>query len=251
MALYLIGLGLFDEKDITLRGLEAVRKCSKVYLESYTSRLSCSIADLERLYSFGGQDVEVLPADRELVEQKAEIALIEPAKTSDVALLVIGDPLSATTHTDIMLRAQDAGVKVYVINNASVLTAVGVTGLELYKFGKTTSIPFENENVRAPLDVYEKNRSIGLHTLFLLDLRPQENHYMVIKEALEYLLRNGLPKETMCVGCAGLGSENAQIRWGMAGELKRQAFDLLPQCLIIPGNLHFIEEESLDRFSFK
>jgi diphthine synthase len=37
--LYVIGLGLSDEKDITLKGREAVKKCSRVYLEAYTSIL--------------------------------------------------------------------------------------------------------------------------------------------------------------------------------------------------------------------
>jgi hypothetical protein len=42
--LYLIGLGLGDEKDITLRGLEAVKKCEKVYMEAYTSLLSFGLS---------------------------------------------------------------------------------------------------------------------------------------------------------------------------------------------------------------
>lgn len=37
--LYLVGLGLSDETDITVRGLEVVRKCKRVYLEAYTSIL--------------------------------------------------------------------------------------------------------------------------------------------------------------------------------------------------------------------
>lgn len=37
--LYLIGLGLSDETDITVKGLEIVRKASRVYLENYTAIL--------------------------------------------------------------------------------------------------------------------------------------------------------------------------------------------------------------------
>ena len=48
--LYLIGLGLGDEKDITVNGLEAVRKCAKVFLEAYTSVLGVNRARLERFY---------------------------------------------------------------------------------------------------------------------------------------------------------------------------------------------------------
>ena len=39
MVLFLIGLGLADEYDITLKGLRAVQSCDRVYLESYTSIL--------------------------------------------------------------------------------------------------------------------------------------------------------------------------------------------------------------------
>lgn len=41
--LYVVGLGLGDEKDITVRGLEAVRRCDKVYLEAYTSLLALGL----------------------------------------------------------------------------------------------------------------------------------------------------------------------------------------------------------------
>ena len=37
--LYLVGLGLSDETDITVKGLDVVRKASRVYLEAYTSIL--------------------------------------------------------------------------------------------------------------------------------------------------------------------------------------------------------------------
>ncbi|WMV27724.1 hypothetical protein MTR67_021109 [Solanum verrucosum] len=89
--LYIIGLGLGDDKDITLKGLEAVKKCSKVYMEAYTSLLSFGLSpnglsNLENLY---GRSITL--ADREMVEEKADEILNE-AKSSDVAFLVVGDP---------------------------------------------------------------------------------------------------------------------------------------------------------------
>jgi len=176
MALYMIGVGLNDAKDITVKGLEAVKKCDVVYLESYTSILQCSIKDLEKLYG-----KKIIAADRNLVEKKAESTILKDAKTKDVAFLVIGDVFGATTHTDLKLRAIDAGIKVNVIHNASILSAVGITGLELYKFGKTTSIPFDNKDIETPYDVLEGNKKLGLHTLFLLDLNPEQKKYLAIK----------------------------------------------------------------------
>lgn len=52
MVLYIIGLGLADEEDITLKGLKAVKSSERVYLESYTSILM--VQDFkERLVSSG------------------------------------------------------------------------------------------------------------------------------------------------------------------------------------------------------
>ena len=95
-------------------------------------------------------------ADRETVESGCEEALIEPAAGGeDVALLVVGDPFSATTHTDLQLRAREAGVEVEVVHNASVMTAIGCCGLQLYRFGETISIVFFTDTWR-PDSFYDK-----------------------------------------------------------------------------------------------
>lgn len=99
MTLYLIGIGLNDEKDITLKGLEAVKKCELVFLENYTSKLQCSVSDLEKLYG-----KKIILADREMVEKNSD-KIIDEKK--DTALLVVGDPMGATTHIDIMMRARE------------------------------------------------------------------------------------------------------------------------------------------------
>lgn len=52
---YLIGLGLGDPKDITVKGLEIVKSCERVYLESYTSILTCGqavLVNIRILHSF-------------------------------------------------------------------------------------------------------------------------------------------------------------------------------------------------------
>ena len=169
MTLYLIGIGLSTEKDITVKGLEIVKKCDKVYLESYTSLLQCSVKDLEQFY-----DQEIIIANREMTEQGDE-KIISEAKKKDVAFLIIGDVFSATTHVQLFKLAKENNVKVEVINNASVLNSVGITGLELYKFGKITSIPFieDHPQLETPYNVLKENGD--MHTLFLLDLKHQTN----------------------------------------------------------------------------
>ncbi|MCL7047345.1 hypothetical protein MKW94_028717, partial [Papaver nudicaule] len=202
--LYVIGLGLGDEKDITLKGLEAVKICDTVYIEAYTSLLSFGLSSnglssLEELYG-----KSLIVADREMVEEKAD-DILSQARESNVAFLVVGDPFGATTHTDLVVRAQKLGIQVKVIHNASVMNAVGLCGLQLYRYGETVSLPFFTDTWR-PNSFYEKiqsNRVLGLHTLCLLDIRVKEPsleslcrgkkqyeppRYMTINTAIEQLL---------------------------------------------------------------
>lgn len=168
--LYVVGLGLADEKDITVRGLEAVRSCKKVFLEAYTSVLLCETARLEAFYG-----VPVTVADRELVESESD-QILATADREDVAFLVVGDPFGATTHTDLVLRARELGVGVQVIHNASIMNAVGACGLQLYNFGQCVSLVFFTETWR-PASFYDRvaeNRTLGLHTLLLLDIKVKE-----------------------------------------------------------------------------
>ena len=252
MSLYFIGIGLYDEKDISLRGLEAIKKCNVVYLENYTSMLSCDVKKLEKLYG-----KKIILSSRDLVENKAEETILKDALEKDFAFLVIGDPMSATTHIDLRLRAEKAGIKCFVIHNASVFSAVGITGLQLYKFGRTTSIPFPEDNwhPETPYDVIKENRKNGLHTLILLDLKPGEKRFMTINQAIKYLLsieekrkEKVFSKELFCVGCARLGSLKSCIKAGNAEELLKEDFGKPMHCLIVPGKLHFAEEESLELF---
>jgi len=252
MVLYLIGLGLRPD-DISKRALAIIHECDSVYLETYTSVLSCSHIELEQLLG-----VQVIPADRTLVEQQAEEKLINPAKTGDVALLVVGDPLSATTHMDLFLRAKALGVRIDIIHNATVLNAVARTGLQLYKFGKTASIAFgEKEYVpETHYAILKENQSINAHTLLLLDLRPLEKRYLTIADGITSLLslaakdnKSAFTDETLCIGCARLGWADEKIVAGKAVELLDIDFGKPPYCLIVPGKMHFVEEDAVQRFS--
>ena len=233
MALYLIGIGLHNEKDITIKGLEAVRKAHTVYLDLYTSRLHVNTLTLENYYG-----KKIIEADRTLLENNMDI-ILEEARIHDVALLVIGSPMAATTHFNYLLEGRKKKILVYVIENASVFSAIGIIGLFLYKFGMTISIPRDNQQLTTPYTNFLKNHQSGLHTLFLLDLGEQ---LMTARQGLDYLLAKGLPGETAVIGCGALGSEHPEIVVGTAKQLLLKRF---PQCFIIPGTLHFIEEEAL------
>lgn len=239
MSLYFIGLGLNDKKDISVKGLDIVKKCDIVYFDNYTSKLSCSVSDLEKFYG-----KKIVVANRDFVEKGYKI--MEEAKSKEVAFLVIGDVFSATTHIELFFRAKKLGIKVKVVHNASVLTAVGITGLQLYKFGKVTSIPFENENIKTPIEVLEGNRKLGLHTLFLLDLEPEKNKFMKVSDAVKYLIKNNVNERLLAIGCGGLGSDKPEIIVSKLIELKKDRVKKVPQCLIVPGKLHFMEVEAIE-----
>lgn len=267
--LYLIGLGLGDERDITLRGLEAIKKCSKVYMEAYTSLLSFGITSdgLSKLEKVYGKPIIV--ADREMVEEKADDMLLE-AQVSDVAFLVVGDPFGATTHSDLVVRAKKLGVDVKVVHNASVMNAIGVCGLQLYRYGETISIPFFTDTWR-PDSFYEKikrNRELGLHTLCLLDIKVKEPsleslcrgkkvyeppRFMTINTAIEQLLEvvqnqheSVYNEDTTCVGLARVGCEDQVIVAGSMKQLLTIDFGPPLHCLVIVGDTHPVEEEMLE-----
>ncbi len=242
MTLHMIGLGLSDMKDISVRSLETVKKCSFVFLESYTSLLQCSVSDLEKFY---GKSIIIAP--RDMVEQQSD-TILEHAADQDVAFLVVGDPMCATTHVDLAMRAKEKGIAVSVIHNASIVSAIGVIGLEVYKFGKITSIPFHHENVKTPLEVLSMNDKNKLHTLFLLDLDPISKKFLSIKDAAAYLIASGAPADSLAIGCARIGSSDQVIRAGSLKDISSFDYGNAPYCLVIPSSLHFMEEDALKQW---
>jgi diphthine methyl ester synthase len=131
MGLFVIGLGLGELSDITLKGKELIEKSDIIFLESYTSILiNSKLQDLEKFYN-----KKIFEADRETIENDeiCEKLILEPSKTKNVSVLVVGDPFGATTHMDLITRARKKGINVEVAHNASIINAIGCCGLELYK----------------------------------------------------------------------------------------------------------------------
>jgi diphthine methyl ester synthase len=60
MVFYIIGLGLGDPEDISVKAINAIKTCKEVYLEYYTSVMSSNNQDLE---DFLG--VKLIEADRD------------------------------------------------------------------------------------------------------------------------------------------------------------------------------------------
>ena len=238
--LYIIGIGL-RFKDLSIRALEILKRCDYIYLDNYTSILTYDLKDLEKLIG-----KKIILADRELVENKTS-EILDKAKQKEVAFLVIGDVFSATTHISLLMDAVKEKIKYEIIHGISILTVIGDTGLSLYNFGKISSIPKNNENIETPYDVLKQNKD--LHTLFLLDIGMSINEGVKILFNIERKRKENLfNDDKLCIGCAGLGLEKTDIKIGRARNMLKFKSKIIPQCLIVPGKLHFIEEEFLERF---
>lgn len=251
MALWLIGLGLHDATDVTVKGLRRIQQCDKVYAEFYTAILGgSSHDDLEALLE---KPVEALP--REGVEAGGKDLVAEAAE-HDVAFLTAGDPLAATTHTELMVRARAAGVPVHVIHAPSIYSAApGLLGLQHYKFGRTTTLvrPEDNWMPTSPFDAVQENHDAGLHTLVLLDIKAHEDYFMTANEGIRLLQALAdkvgaawFTGETPLGVVARAGSETPNVVTGTVDSLMDADFGSPLHCIVIPGELQVVEQESWD-----
>ncbi len=234
--LYLIGLGLWDEKDIPLKGLEIAKKCDKVFIEKYTSFWKGNLKSL-------GIKVEELK--REDLEDNIN-KILKDAKKKDVALLVPGDPLIATTHISILVEAKKKNIKTKIIHSSSIFSALGETGLQIYKFGKISTISFCYS--KSPYKILEENLKQEAHTLFLLDITKEK--LMSCGEGLKILLdlenkfrKNLISKETEILVFCKVGSEEQVLKYDKIGKLLN--LNCSPCVIVVPGKLHFLEREFL------
>jgi diphthine synthase len=235
--LYIIGLGL-NEKGISLEGIDAIKKCKKIYLENYTVNFPYSAEKLEKVIG-----KKIINADRELAEGNE---LIKETKKEDIALLVYGSPLTATTHITIIQEAKKEKVKYEIIYNASVFDAVAETGLQLYKFGKIASMPKWQKNFTPEsfMEIVKENQKINSHSLILIDIGLELEN--AIKELEESAKKYDI-KLNKIVICSALGTNKKRIFYGTLNELKKRKVEM-PYCIIIPGKLHFMEQEVLESF---
>jgi diphthine synthase len=250
-----IGLGLGDERDLSVRVRDLLRRCDVVFSETYTSTLTPG--SLERLAEELARPIVTLPRAQVESERPILDALERHAR---VGFLVAGDPFAATTHVALRLAAESAGHTWTYWPNASVVTAApSFLGLQHYRFGRIISVPFTEPNFspRSPLDGIRENRSQDLHTLVLLDLRPDQGRFMTANEAIRILsdldkrsVPSVLPEETGLAVVARLGKESAAAWYGPRARLVDLNFGPPPHSVVIPApTLHFEEREALDRIA--
>jgi diphthine synthase len=247
--LVFVGLGLNDEKGITLRGLEESKTADSLFAELYTSLLP--YFSLQRLEELIGKKITLI--SRHDLEEDNGTIVLNSASRGKTVLLVPGDPFVATTHVTLRIESEKKGIRTRIIHGASIMSAiVGLSGLHNYKFGKTVTVPFLENFSETPYNVIGQNKKLGLHTLCLLDLKSEETRFLTIREGLEQLLaienrrkEDVVTHESIAVGVARVGSENPSLRADFAERLLRFDFGSPPHSMIIPGQLHFMEAEAL------
>ena len=251
--LWLVGVGPGDLDLMTVAAIDRVKSCRHRFLEGYTALLPDGAS--EALTAAVGQYTRIMRNDVENPDR-----LLELAATDSVALMVVGDPLQATTHVDLQLRALERGVRCEIIHGISVTTIVtGAVGLQSYRFGRvvTLAYPYGDYLATSPIELVAENRAAGLHSLVLLDLDPTgmgvgEQMPMSPAVAVDVIRRSadslGLDITSWrVVLCSDMGRGSQRMRYGRLSEIAAIEGGLI-HCLVIPGRLDELEKRALARW---
>ncbi|MFD1684768.1 diphthine synthase [Halobellus litoreus] len=239
-----IGLGLYDERSITVEGRETLADVDRAFAEFYTSHLVG--ATVEDLSAAHGVDIEV--RDRAGVEQHPE-AILDAAEDEHVAFLTAGDTMISTTHVDLRLRAVERGIETRVVHGVTAQTAAsGLTGLQNYRFGKAVTLPFPYAHgadgvPESVVDSIEANRERGLHTVVYLDIKAERDEYMTADVAAEMLAADWA--DALGVAVARAGSPDPTVAADRLSALADRDFGDPLHLLVIPGDLHHLESDAL------
>ena len=246
-----VGLGLYDERSITVEGRQALRAADRAFAEFYTSRLVGTSVDA--LEAHHGVDIEV--RDRAGVEQRPD-PILDAAEDESVVFLTAGDTMISTTHVDLRLRAIDRGIDTRVIHGVSAAQAAsGLTGLQNYRFGKAVTLPFPRahggDGVPASVvDSVAANRERGLHPLVYLDIKVDDGRgseadetYMTADVAAG-LLAEAWP-DRLGVAVARAGSPAPVVAADRLSALADREFGDPLHLLVLPGDLHHVEADAL------
>ena len=238
--LWFVGLGVSPPGSIPAEAARIIGSADVIYLDTFTSP-GVSLPNVEG----------VRPAPRWLVEDGREI--LDAAAQKMVVLASYGDPMVATTHAELRVRAESRGIQTGVVHASSVATVVlGVCGLHHYKAGRTATIM---NDVRATLTPYQttyRNAVRGNHTLLLLEYDAEREFFLdpgaalrMMREAEAGQRRGVFVGDTYVVVVSRAGMPNQTIRAGRMDEMECMQFGEPPHSIVMPGPLHFTERDAL------
>jgi diphthine synthase len=257
--LWIIGLGINGYKGISIDALEILKKCDRVYIERFTSYLTDK--DLEGLNALIKEKTcnysALIPVQRWFVEDGREI--IEHSQYKDVALLTYGDPLIATTFTELQLRTIKRSIQVKIIHAASGITSlIGESGLHMYKFGRTVTIMSGFQSYISVYTTILDNLLAGNHTLILTEYANNDSklffldpRYLFEKmlEAEEDIKYGVFSYETFAIVASRIGTEQQQIKSGKVKSLIDKDYGIGPHSIIVTASLHFTELDAVKTLS--
>jgi diphthine synthase len=242
-----VGLGL-GAKGITLEGVGEMVDSDIIYLEYYTTPHEPQL--LKQVQAATGKSFTIV--DRQFVEDGSRI--LSDAENKKVVLAVLGDPMIATTHNELRVRAIKRGVETRVVHSATIASAAAsASGLHSYKFSRTVTVTRESVGkLSQAYHILHENLLEGAHTLLLLEYDVQSGQGVTPADAMAGLLlaegnfKRGVVSEgTFALVISRLGREDADLAAGTFGELAKGDAGGPPHCLIIPGKLHFTEVEAV------
>jgi len=246
-SLKFVGLGL-GSRGLSVEAQEEMRGADETFLEYYTNP-----HDPALIRELGRLGVRTTVVDREFVEDGR--AILDHARAKNVVLASPGDPMIATTHVELRVRAIRAGIPTKVIHSATVGTAAASeSGLHYYKFSRTVTVTRESvQRLSQAYQILHENLLEAAHTLLLLEYDVDGEEGVSPERAIRGLLAaeanfklGVVSPETFALVLSRLGRNNEARAAGSFAKLEARSFGDPPHSMIIPGSLHFTETEAVE-----
>jgi diphthine synthase len=249
--LWFVGIGINGHRGLSIEALDVLRKCDIVYIERFTGPLT--EVDLQGLNSL--LEVPTKPVQRWFVEDGRD--LLETARTKDVALVTYGDPLIATTHSELRSRAAKNSIKTAILHSASgIASIIGESGLHVYKFGRMVTMMSDLHSAVTVYNTIFQNLLAGSHTLILTEYshndESKEPFFLDPSSVFKMLLdaervhkHEIFSDGTFAVVASRVGMQDQKMTSGKVQSLLKVEFGIGPHSVIIPGALHFTETQAL------
>ncbi len=234
---------------VSVEGLDEMKEADVAFLEYYTNPHDPNLVrELERR---GVKNLTVV--DRAFVEDGSTI--LAEARSKKVVLAVPGEPMIATTHSELRVRAIRAGIPTGIVHSATIAAAAASSsGLHFYKFSRTVTVT--RESVRRLTQAYQilhQNLLEGAHTLVLLEYDVAAGEGVSPEEAVRGLMAaeanfklGVVSPSTFALVLSRIGSKGEACIAGSLRELESLTFGDAPHSIIIPGSLHFTEVEAIE-----
>src|SRR5919202_3235348 len=249
--LWIIGIGINGYRGISAGAIDIMKKCDRIYLERFTSPVADD--DISGLNALVENNDIIIPVQRWFVEDGREI--IEQSQFKNIALLTYGDPLIATTFTELHVRAVKKSIRVKIIHAASGITSlIGESGLHIYKFGRMVTMMTGFQSYISVYNTILNNLLSGNHTLvlteyannndklFFLDPRYFFERMLQAEEETRYA---AFSQDTFVIVASRVGTEQQRIESGKVKSLINKDYGTDPHSIIVTASLHFTELDAV------